>query len=354
MKEISVGLVGATGMVGLQFLRILREKNFNIKNLYLFASARTAGRKIKFAGKEIIVEELTESSFDREMDYAFFCASGTISEKFAPIAASKGVVVIDNSSHFRLHDDVPLIVPEVNPHAVVGHKNIIANPNCSTAQAVVVLKPIDKHYGIKRVVISTYQAVSGAGKEGIQDLVTGNAKTSWQTQRLQDAMNDPDHEMNPINLLAPHHKYELQAMSTYIAGNVIPLIGDIDPETGYGPEETKLINETRKILERPDLKITATAVRVPVINGHSESINLELEKSFQLDAIKMLLNSSPGIELSDVPQPLAASGKNNVFVGRIRADLDINGINMFVVADNLRKGAALNGVQIMELLINQD
>lgn len=354
MKEISVGLVGATGMVGLQFLKILGEKKFDIKNLYLFASKKTAGRKVNFAGKEILVEELTENSFDREMDYAFFCASGTISAKFAPIAAKKGVIVIDNSSHFRLAEDVPLIVPEVNPKAIEGHKNIIANPNCSTIQAVVALGPINKHYGIKRVVISTYQAVSGAGKEGINDLVTGNAKTSWQTQRLQDAINDLDHEMNPINLLAPHHKYELQAMPHYIAGNVVPYIGDIDPENGYSQEELKLMTETKKILELPELKITATAIRVPVINGHSESINVELEKSYQLEALKMLLNTAPGMKVVDSPQPIQASGKDTVFAGRIRSDKTINGVNLFLVADNLRKGAAANGIQIMELLINKN
>ena len=351
-KPINVGVVGATGMVGMQFLRVLAEKKLNIANLYLFASKRTAGRTMNFEGREITVEVLGEDSFDRDMDYAFFCASGTISEKYAPLAASKGVVVIDNSSHFRMKEGVPLVVPEVNPQAVVGHNNIIANPNCSTIQAVVALSPLHQAYGIKRVVISTYQAVSGAGKEGITDLVTGMAKISWQTLRLKDALADPDHEKSPIDLLRPWQQYELQTMSDYIAANVIPAIGDIDPVTGYTTEELKLMNETKKILGAPDMQVTATAVRVPVINGHSEALNIELNKPFELSELKETLRNAPGLELlEDSPTPLKASGGDTVLVGRVRVDTTCQGVDLFMSADNLRKGAASNGVQILELLV---
>ena len=353
MKAINIGVVGATGMVGMQFLKVLAEKNLNIGQLRLFASARTAGRVMDFAGQSITVEELGESSFDSAMDYAFFCASGTISKKYAPLAASKGVVVIDNSSHFRMDPTVPLVVPEVNPQAIAGHNNIIANPNCSTIQAVVALGPLHQAYGIKRVVISTYQAVSGAGKEGITDLVTGLAKTSWQTQRLLDALTDSDHEKSPIDLLRPWHQYELQTMSDYIAGNVIPAIGDIDPATGYTTEELKLMNETKKILGDPDLAVTATAVRVPVINGHSESLNIELTKPYDLAELKQVLRNAKGVELlTDNPTPLKASGHDTVLVGRVRADATRNAVDLFISADNLRKGAASNGVQILELLVS--
>ncbi|MCL1936407.1 MAG: aspartate-semialdehyde dehydrogenase [Defluviitaleaceae bacterium] len=351
MKEINIGLVGASGIVGLQFLKILEQRKHNVKNLYLFASKTSAGKKLSFKGKEYIIEELDENSFDREMDFVFFCASNDISAKYAPIAKEKGVIVIDNSSHFRLNKDVPLVVPEINSHLLKEHKGIVANPNCSTIQAVLVLAPINKIYGIKRVVISTYQAVSGAGKEGIQDLVNGYEKTSWQTGRIRDAFVDTEHEMNPINILTPRHHYELNTFGEYIAGNIIPYIGEI-LEDGYSEEELKIINETKKILELPDLKITATAVRVPVINGHSESINIELERSYQLNSLKRLLLSTNGIELVDTPTPLKSSGKDAIFVGRIRKDFSTNGVNLFSSSDNLRKGAALNGVQIMEALIN--
>ena len=352
MKEINVAVVGASGLVGLQFLKVLEERGHNIKNLYLFASPASAGRRLKFKGEEHTVEALADDSFDRDIDYAFFCADNETSQKYAPIAAGKGIVVIDNSSHFRMDPTVPLIVPEANPQALKNHKNIIANPNCTTIQAAVVLEPIQRMFGIKRVIISTYQAVSGAGKEGVSDLLTGNAKLSWQTQRINDTLYDTDHSMNTIDILNPRHHYELKSFPNYIANNVLPSIGDIT-ENGYSTEEMKIINETRKILELPNLAITATAVRVPVIHCHSESINIELEKEYQLEALVQLLEDSPGIKISDNPMPTKASGKDSVLVGRIRQDFSINGVNLFLVADNLRKGAASNGVQIMELLMGQ-
>lgn len=354
MKKINVGVVGATGMVGMQFLRVLAEKNLNIDKLYLFASARTAGRTLWFGEQQLTVEVLSEESFDRPMDYAFFCAGGAISQAYAPFAASKGVVVIDNSSYFRMDPQVPLIVPEVNPEAMRNHRNIIANPNCSTIQAAVVLGPLHQAYGLKRVVISTYQAVSGAGKAGIVDLLTGQQKLRWQTQRLQDALADPDHEKNPIDLLRPWQAYRLQTMTDYIAGNVIPAIGEVDGETGYTIEERKLMNETKKILAAPELKVSATAVRVPVINGHSESLNIELAKPFSLPELKDILRHAPGISLlADNPTPLKASGQDGVLVGRVRADTSCNAIDVFTSADNLRKGAASNGVHILALLVSQ-
>lgn len=352
MKEINVAIIGATGVVGMQMLKVLSQRSICIKNLYLFASGSSAGNKVKFNKEHYIVEELTTSSFnDKKIDYALFCTSNDISEKYVPLAASLGIVCIDNSSHFRNDPKIPLVVPEVNSHDLKGHNNIIANPNCTTVQAVVLLSPLHKKYGIKRVVVSTYQAVSGAGKEGILDLVEGLAKTSWQTSRIKDSLLDINHVMNPINLLSPRHHYDLKAFKDYIAGNVIPYIGDTD-ESGYTSEELKIINETKKIMGLPNLLVSATCVRVPVINGHSESINIELEKEFDIDDVKEVLGQSPGITLKDYPQPLYCGGYDNVFVGRIRKDTSSNGINLFCVADNIRKGAATNVVQILEILTN--
>ena len=328
MKKYNVAVVGATGMVGRMFLKVLEEKQFPINNFYALASSKSAGSKITFNGREYEVEELTESSFDKPIDIALFSAGGETSKKYAPIAASKGVVVIDNSSAWRMDKDVPLVVPEVNPQAVWKHKGIIANPNCSTIQAVVALKPLNDKYGIKRIIYSTYQAVSGTGVKGVADLENG------------------------LKGMAP---------STYphqIAGNCLPHI-DVFLENGYTKEEMKMIEETRKILDDQDLKITATTVRVPVKNGHSESVNVEFEKDFDLDELREHLRNSPGLIVQDDPSgniyPLAinAAGKNEVFVGRIRRDYSVEyGINLWVVADNVRKGAATNAVQIAELLIN--
>lgn len=330
MKKYDVAVVGATGMVGRMFLKVLEEKQFPINNFYALASSKSAGSKITFNGKEYIVEELTESSFDKHIDIALFSAGGETSKKFSPIAASKGVVVIDNSSAFRMDENVPLVVPEVNPQAVKKHKGIIANPNCSTIQAVVALKPLHDKYGIKRIIYSTYQAVSGTGVKGVTDLENGIKGIEPSTY--------------------PHQ----------IAYNCLPHI-DAFLENGYTKEEIKMIEETKKILDDQNLKITATTVRVPVYNGHSESVNIEFEKDFDVNELRELLCQSPGIILQDDPgkniYPLAtsASGKNEVFVGRIRRDYSVEyGINLWVVADNVRKGAAANAVQIAELLINAD
>ncbi|HYF83096.1 MAG TPA: aspartate-semialdehyde dehydrogenase [Clostridia bacterium] len=330
MNKYDVAVVGATGMVGRMFLKVLEEKQFPINNFYAFASKKSAGSKITFNGKEYDVEELTEKSFDRHIDIALFSAGGETSKKYSPIAASKGVIVIDNSSAFRMDKDVPLVVPEVNPGAAKDHRGIIANPNCSTIQAVVALKPLHDKYGIKRIVYSTYQSVSGTGVKGVIDLEEGIKGNGPKTY--------------------PHP----------IAFNCLPHI-DVFLENGYTKEEMKMIEETRKILDDQNLKITATTVRVPAYYAHSESINVEFEKDFDIDELRELLSSSPGIVVQDDPAnniyPLAvyAAGKNEVFVGRIRRDYSVEyGINLWVVADNVRKGAATNAVQIAELLVSSN
>jgi len=324
-----VGIVGATGLVGTTFLRVLEERDFPLDELYLFASKRSAGKEVEYRGKIYKVEELTEKSFDRDMDYALFSAGGSISEKYSPIAARNGVVVIDNSSAFRMDETVPLIVPEVNPEAVKGHNNIIANPNCSTIQAVVPLKNIDEKWNIKRVVYSTYQAVSGSGLAGIRDLERGIEG------------HEPENYPHPI------------------AHNCLPHI-DVFMENGNTKEEEKMINETRKILGKPNLPISATCVRVPVKHGHSISVNIELENSFDIDEVREVLKNTKGVVLVDdvknnsYPMPRDVEGKDEVFVGRVRRDESLaNGINLWVVADNIRKGAATNTVQIAELLIGR-
>jgi len=326
--KFNVAIVGATGMVGQQFIKILEERNFPINNIYLYASKKSAGKKITFRNNDFTILELTEQNIQcKKIDIALFSAGGDISKKYAPIFADIGAVVIDNSSAWRMDPYVPLVVPEVNPEDIKMHNGIIANPNCSTIQAVVALKPLHDKYGIKRIVYSTYQAVSGAGIGGYSDLLEG-----YKGQ--------------------PPKKFPYP-----IAGNVIPHI-DVFVDNGYTKEEMKMINETRKILHCEDLKITATAVRVPVYYGHSESINIELSSSFKLCDILNLYKSSKGIVLMDdtsnlvYPMPVIAAGKDDVFVGRIRKDFSLeNGLNIWVVADNIRKGASLNAIQIAELLI---
>ncbi|MDK2788992.1 MAG: aspartate-semialdehyde dehydrogenase, partial [Epulopiscium sp.] len=315
MKKINLAVVGATGMVGRTFLKVLEEKDLPIENFYLFASARSAGSKLTFKGKEYTVEELTETSFDRGIDIALFSAGGGTSLKYAPIAASKGCVVVDNSSAWRMDPEVPLVVPEVNPEDIKLNKGIIANPNCSTIQAVVALKPLHEYYTIKRIVYSTYQAVSGAGMGGWTDLEEG----------LKG--NPPKKFPHPI------------------ANNCLPHI-DVFTENGYTKEEIKMIQETRKILHDNNLRITATTVRVPVFNSHSESINVEFEKPFELNELVEVLKKAPGVVVQDDPAnnvyPLAANatGRDEVFVGRIRRDESVeSGVNLWVVADNIRKGA---------------
>ncbi len=327
MKKVNLAVVGATGMVGRTFLKVLEERQLPIENFYVMASSRSAGSTLTFNGKDYIVEELNEHSFDKPIDIALFSAGGSTSAKYAPIAAEHGCIVIDNSSQWRMDPNVPLIVPEVNPEDISWHKNIIANPNCSTIQAMVALKPLDDKFKIKRVVYSTYQAVSGAGVAGWKDLedgLKGEAPKKF-----------------------PHP----------IANNCLPHI-DVFLENGYTKEEEKMINETRKILHHPDLKVTATTVRVPVFDSHSESINIEFENAFDMKEVFETLKNAPGIILEDDPQnnvyPLAinAAGHDEVYIGRIRRDESVeNGINIWVVADNIRKGAATNAVQIAQVII---
>lgn len=328
MKKFKLAVVGATGLVGRTAIKVLEEKNLPISEYVFFSSCRSAGTKLTFMGKDYIVRELKEDSFDEGFDFAIFSAGGDTSKKFSPIAASKGCIVVDNSSAFRMDPNVPLVVPEVNPEEITNNHGIIANPNCSTIQAVLPLKALDNKYKIKRIVYSTYQAVSGAGQKGVSDLENGN---------------EPD--------------YTLQKFPYPILNNCLPHI-DVFLENGYTKEEEKMINETRKILKRPDLKITATTVRVPVINSHSESINVEFEDSFELNELIDTIKNYPGIILEDdckhsiYPIATNSTGHDEVFVGRIRRDFSVdNGINMWVVADNIRKGAASNAIQIVEKLI---
>lgn len=330
MKKFNVAVVGATGMVGNKIMEVLEERNFPIDQFYPMASANSAGKKVHFMGKEYTVEELNEHSFDKDIDIALFSAGGSTSKKYAPIAAKNGVIAIDNSSTWRMDENVPLIVPEVNPEDLKWHKNIIANPNCSTIQAMVPLKALHETYKIKRVVYSTYQAVSGSGVNGYKDLEEGSK-------------GEP-------NKFYPYP----------IAFNILPHI-DVFEENGYTKEEMKMINETRKILHDDSIRITATTVRVPVFYSHSESINLEFEKDFDLDELITLLEKTPGIVVKNdiknlqYPTPLDVAGKNEVYVGRIRRDESIDsGVNLWVVADNIRKGAATNAVQIAETLIQNN
>lgn len=327
----NVAIVGATGNVGRKFIEILAERNFPIKDLYLFASKRSAGKKVLFKENQYIIEELCEENIiNKKINFALFSAGGDISLKFAPIFAECGAVVIDNSSAWRMDPNVPLVIPEVNPEDINSHNGIIANPNCSTIQAMVALKPLKDKYGIKRIIYSTYQAVSGAGMQGILDLTDG-------------IKGEP-----PKKFPYP------------IAGNVIPHI-DVFLENGYTKEEIKMIEETKKILHDDSLRITATTVRVPVLNAHSESINVELKNPFEIEDIYELFNNTKGLTVEDdvknlrYPLALDIDGKDDVYVGRIRRDFSVdNGLNLWVVADNIRKGAALNAIQIAEVLINKN
>ena len=335
MKNYKLAIVGATGVVGRTVLQVLQERNLPISKYVFFASKKSGGKTIHFMGEDFLVQELTESSFDEGFDYAIFSAGGSTSLKYAPIAVSKGCIVIDNSSAFRMEPDVPLVVPEVNPDVIKNHHGIIANPNCSTIQAMPVLKPLEDNYKIKRIIYSTYQAVSGAGQKGINDLENGIINY-----------------VHYNSLETPLEKFPHP-----IFNNCLPHI-DVFLDNGYTKEEEKMINETRKILGRSDIKITATTVRVPVFNSHSESINVELENSFELSDIISLLKRSPNVVVQDDLihniYPLAAnvSGNDEVFVGRIRRDFSIeNGLNLWVVADNIRKGAATNAIQIVENVI---
>ena len=326
--NLHVAIVGATGLVGRTVLKVLEEKDFKNCTYTLFSSKKSAGTRLQFLGQNYIIQELTDNSFDFHFDYAIFCAGGAVSEKFVPIAVKNGCIVIYNSSVYRMKPDVPLVIPEVNPEKIFENNGIIANPNCSTIQALVALKPLDVKYNIKRIVYSTYQAVSGAGKLGIEDLENG------------------------FKNIAPK-KFPHQ-----IVNNCLPHIDDFLPD-GYTKEEYKMINETRKILNKPHLPVTATCVRVPVKNCHSESINVEFRNNFDIYDLKILLQNSPGIILVDdieknyYPLATKVDGSDDVFVGRIRRDFSVPyGINFWVVSDNLRKGAATNAVQILEKFVS--
>ena len=332
-KKFNVAVAGATGAVGNQMIRCLEEMNFPVHSVEFLASSRSVGRQLRFKGDLVEVKELKEHSF-KGIDIALFSAGGGTSQKFAPLAAKDGCVVIDNSSAWRMDSKVPLVVPEVNSHAIAQYseKGIIANPNCSTIQMVIVLHPIHKKYGIKRVVVSTYQAVSGTGKKAIDELFD-------QTRAI-------------INFL----DYETHVYPHRIAFNCLPHI-DIFLDNGYTKEEMKMVNETRKILEDDSIAVTATTVRVPVFFGHSEAVNVETKDPLSAEDVKALLQNSPGVKVMDDPQknlyPLAtdAAGQDLTLVGRIRKDESIaNGINMWIVADNIRKGAATNAVQIAQVL----
>ena len=333
-EKYEVAVVGATGAVGRRMLTTLEERNFPVANLMALASARSAGQTLAFRGQAIKVKELQEDSF-KGIDIALFSAGGSISKQLAPIAVESGCVVIDNSSAWRMDKDVPLIVPEVNPSALGDEWGIIANPNCSTIQMVVALKPIHDKYHIRRVVVSTYQSVSGSGQKAIEEL----------EQQSRDVLDGKSAQCN----VYPHQ----------IAFNCLPHI-DVFLDNGYTNEEIKMVNETRKILEDDSIEVSPTAVRVPVVYSHSEAVNVETEQAMTAKEVKELLSSFPGVSVVDNPEqneyPLAinASGSGDVLVGRIRSDLTRpNAVNFWVVSDNLLKGAAYNAVQIAELLLKR-
>jgi len=327
-----VAVVGATGAVGNEMVKTLEQRDFPVEKLRLFASERSEGKVMEFRNAEIKVETLNDNSF-KGIDIALFSAGAERSKTWAPVAAKSGCVVVDNSSQWRMNPEVPLVVPEVNPDDLKWHKGIIANPNCSTIQMVVVLKPIHDAAGIKRVVVTTFQSVSGTGQKAMDELL----------QQTTDLLNFREATCNV---------YPYQ-----IAFNVLPHI-DKFLENGYTKEEMKMVNETRKIIGDNSLRITATTVRVPVFRGHSESLNIETEKKLTANEVRAVLSVAPGVVVYDVPDkniypiPVHVAGKDETYVGRIREDESIeNGINMWIVADNLRKGAALNAVQIAEKLI---
>ncbi|MFZ2447633.1 MAG: aspartate-semialdehyde dehydrogenase [Syntrophobacteraceae bacterium] len=333
-KEFKVAVVGATGAVGNLMVKVLEERSFPVGELTLLASARSVGKTMTFRGKEIPVRELKEDSFEG-IQVALFSAGGSISRRFAPIAAKAGAVVIDNSSAFRMDPAVPLVVPEVNPDAALSHTGIIANPNCSTIQMVVALKPIHDAVGIRRIVVTTLQAVSGTGMKAIEEL------------RLQVA--DITAGREPQKRVYPHQ----------IAFNCFPHIGAF-LDNGFSEEEMKMVNETRKIFEDPDIQVCATTVRVPVFYGHSESVNIETKKPISPEDARKILERAPGVKVVDDPSnggypvPLDAAGTDDTYVGRIRRDPSVeNGLAMWVVADNIRKGAASNAVQIAEILLGR-
>ncbi len=327
MNSYTVAVVGATGLVGQKMIEVLEERGFPLRKLVPVASSRSAGKTVKFNDQPVTVEALAPEVF-RGVDFALFSAGAAVSREFAPVAAESGAIVIDNSSAWRMDPQVPLVVPEVNPQALQQHRGIIANPNCSTIQMVVALHPLHQRFGIRRIVVSTYQSVSGTGQKALRQL---EEEIAAGTSRVA---------------AYPHP----------IAYNCLPHI-DVFFEDGYTREEHKMVQETRKIMSDPALQISATCVRVPVLGGHSESINLQFREPFEIEEVRALLRAMPGVVVQDhpgenvYPMPIHSRNRDEVFVGRIRRDPSIeNGLNLWVVSDNLRKGAATNAVQIAEML----
>jgi aspartate-semialdehyde dehydrogenase len=336
-EKYRVAIAGATGAVGVEFLRLLEDRKFPISELRLLASARSAGKTMRFQGRDVLVEELTETSF-ANIDIAFFSAGGSVSKKYAPIAAQAGAVVVDNSSAFRMDPKVPLVIPEINPEAIAAHNGIIANPNCSTIIAIVPLWPIHRQNRIKRLIAATYQAASGAGAAAMEEL--------RESTRAHLEDREYAHTVLP-------HPY---------AFNLFSHNSKIDPATGYNEEETKMVQETKKIFGDAEIRISATCVRVPVLRAHSEALTFECEKPITPAEVREILASAPGVKLIDdpvknyFPMPKDASGQGDVLVGRIRQDTsDPSGksIAMFVAGDQLLKGAALNAVQIAEVMVEK-
>jgi len=329
MKKYNVAVVGATGLVGQKMIEVLEERKFPVNNLAPIASESSAGKSVIFQNRSIPLQPLTAEVFSN-VDFALFSAGGDVSKEIAPVAAKAGAVVIDNSSAWRMDPEVPLVVPEVNPRALREHRGIIANPNCSTIQMVVVLHPLHREFKIRRIVVSTYQSVSGFGKAAVQQL----------EEEIENG------------------KATTRAFPHPIAYNCLPHI-DVFQEDGYTKEEHKMINETRKIMGDQALQISATCVRVPVHGGHSESVNIEFEKPYEIQQVYEILKSSPGVTVQDepgkniYPMPIHSQDRDETFVGRIRRDPSVrNGLNLWIVSDNLRKGAATNAVQIAESLLN--
>ncbi|MBB5147819.1 aspartate-semialdehyde dehydrogenase [Ureibacillus thermosphaericus] len=341
-KLLTVAIVGATGAVGTKMKEQLLKRNFPIKDIKFLASAKSAGKEIEFGGKMYKIEEATPEAFEG-VDVALFSAGGSVSAKLAPEAVKRGAVVIDNTSHFRMDPDVPLVVPEVNREDLKKHNGIIANPNCSTIQMVVALQPIRQKLGLKRIIVSTYQAVSGSGMSAIEEL--------REQSKYWDDRKDIEAKVLPVKSETKHYP---------IAYNVLPQI-DVFTENGFTKEEMKMINETKKIMHLPNLHVAATCVRVPVVNGHSESVYIEVEKEASVQDIYNILKGAPGVVLQDdlnnqvYPMPLYTEGEDPVYVGRIRKDLyHPNGFHLWVVADNLLKGAALNSIQIAEAMLEDN
>ncbi len=341
-KNYRVAVVGATGMVGQKIVDVLLNRNFPVAELKLLASARSVDLKVNINSREYVVEEAVPEAL-AGVDFAFFSAGEEVSRSLAPEAVKRGAIVIDNSNAFRMEEGIPLVIPEVNPKEAFAHRGLIANPNCSTIQMVMAIYPLHRAAGLKRVVASTYQAVSGAGKEAWEELES-QSRACLAGEKIVA-------ERIPYKDACRHHQ---------IAFNAVPQL-DVFVEDGYTKEEMKMVHETRKILGEPGLKVTATAVRIPVFNGHCESLNLEFERPLSPQQAREVLTRAPGLAVLDdpanllYPMPVEASGRDEVFVGRIRSDHTVPyGLNMWVVADNILKGAATNSVQIAELLLARD